>query len=170
MRPCQPPRKFTPAGRVARARLALDPPSFAAKRPRLKGSAAAGVRYERKALAQLAHDYAEAFVPQPWLQYQRQGNCDWQWCQPDGLIVELRRGLVTIVECKLRHTPDAWWQLRKLYEPVVQALFGAAHWRFSCVEVCRWFDPHTPFPEAIVNAAYPTVVPPNRFGVHIWAD
>jgi len=52
-----------------------------------------------------------------------------------------------IFEIKLQHMPEAWWQLRKLYQPVVEEYYKPR--AISVVEVCRSFDPAIPLPEDI---------------------
>lgn len=64
---------------------------------------------------------------------------------PDG-ILKIGDSLV-IVEIKLRHCERAWWQLKRLYEPVLRTMVvpGA---RVRCVEIVRSYDPDEPFPGA----------------------
>jgi hypothetical protein len=50
-----------------------------------------------------------------------------------------------LFEVKARFTSDAWWQLRKLYEPVVRAAFSPK--TLLSVIICRSFDPSVAFPE-----------------------
>jgi hypothetical protein len=76
---------------------------------------------------------------------------------------------MTIAEIKLKHTADAWWQLRRLYEPVLAKLFGADQWRFSFLEIVRWYDPHTAFPQAHALIREPSRMTPGALGVHIWS-
>jgi hypothetical protein len=91
-----------------------------------------------------------------------------RWCQPDALILQPRDGLLTIVEVKYQHTPDAWWQLRELYLPVVSLAFGP-DWRIAMLEVVKWYDPHVSFPETPLLTPDPLRPPHGRIGVHIWA-
>jgi hypothetical protein len=60
----------------------------------------------------------------------------------DGLL--LHNEHVVVVESKLRHTLDAWHQLRNLYYPVVLASFARP---VRLLEVCRYYDPSVCFPE-----------------------
>ena len=110
---------------------------------------------------------------QPWLRFAQllpagARSRSWSWCQPDGLDIDIRRGLITIVEFKLQHTSAAWWQTRQLYEPVVKAVFGAAQWAFSIVEIVKWFDPDTAFPERFSFIPSLADARPGAFHVHIW--
>lgn len=91
-----------------------------------------------------------------------------RWCQTDGLLIQPQGGLITIVEIKYQHTPDAWFQLRELYEPVVRRAFGPA-WEVALLEVVKWYDPSTFFPERHLMCADPLHPPIGSIGVHIWA-
>lgn len=87
--------------------------------------------------------------------------------RPDGLLIHAYG--VFIFEIKYQHCPEAWWQLEKLYKRASEKLF---HRPISLVEVCRTYDPATPFPCEV------TLVPdlndwvsqprPDHFGVHVW--
>ena len=88
------------------------------------------------------------------------------WCQPDGLLVDLAAQTITIIEIKLRHTVIAWHQLRQLYEPVMRHLMGP-QWGYSVLEIVRWYDGRTPFPEKVQLVRDITKVPADVFGVHI---
>ena len=103
-----------------------------------------GLRYEEKVQRFLSESLRTLYHAAPFLHF-RDGH-DRRTCVPDGLHFDIS-GRTTIFEIKSQHMPDAWWQLRKLYEPVVQQL------RFtnvvSCVEVTKSFDPSMGFPEEV---------------------
>ena len=63
----------------------------------------------------------------------------------DGLF--LAGEAVAIFKIKYSFTPDAWWRLRKLYEPVVRKALNPK--RLGLFVICRNFDPHVPFPETV---------------------
>lgn len=161
---CPAPRGFRPAGEVVRAWFSDEAPCFR-KAKRVKSVRAAGIRYERKALAHLCAEYSE-FVPSPWLRFEN-GSSRSRWCQPDGVLLDIKQGRIVLVECKLQHTSNAWWQTRRLYEPVLQKIFGTA-WKYSVVEMVRWFDPAVTFPETFSFAEDLFDVEPGAFGIHIW--
>lgn len=74
---------------------------------------------------------------------------------------------VGIVEVKLSHTNSAWWQVRKLYEPIIRFMFP--HATVSALEVTRFYDPHqNRFPEPIVPIEDPLEVPIGKFGMHLY--
>lgn len=66
----------------------------------------------------------------------------WRVCRPDGVYLD--GDTIYLFEVKIRHTADAWWQLHRLYKPVLEQL--APGKRIICIEVCRNFDPAVHFP------------------------
>jgi hypothetical protein len=60
------------------------------------------------------------------------------YCQPD-FLVDCGGGLALVVEVKYRWTPTAWWQLRKLYLPVVARARAGVELIPLCIT--RSFDP-----------------------------
>lgn len=164
---CPAPRNFRPAGAVDWAHPDEHPPPFLLRPRRYRGRRALGIRYERK-----VHDYLNgacggverSYFPSEWFKFASGESV--RWCQPDGLILHLREGIVTVVEVKYQHTPDAWFQLRELYEPVLRVAMPG--WRFALLEVVKWYDPSTFFPERVVLCADPLQAPLGAVGVHIW--
>lgn len=121
---------------------------------RLAGSAAqkAGKRYERKAIAYLQERLGKAFLPSPWYKFHdRKGTL--RWCQPDGLV--LLPGIALLFEIKIGFTSDAWWQTRKLYEPVLRVAHGVG--RVAPFVICKSFDSAVPYPEAYLTL--PEILP-----------
>ncbi len=145
--------------------MVFDPPPFI-KPQRRRGAKAEGVRYEAKVHKHLA-EVCEYYAPAPWLYAHPNGTQDGYWRQPDGWIVDIPRGKITIVEVKVRHTDAARTQLRLGYEPLVRRLFGEDHWQYSCLEVVKWFDPHTYFGEAFRMVRDPAAVDPGWLGVYV---
>lgn len=111
---------------------------------RLSGTHAqrAGKRYERKAIAYLQERLGTAFLPSPWYKF-KDSKGALRWCQPDGVL--LTPELALIFEIKIGFTSAAWWQLRKLYEPVIRAAYQPP--RIGVLVMCKSFDPAVPFPE-----------------------
>ena len=157
-----PPEGFRPAGKVLAAEFA-HPPFL--RRRRYTGRRAEGVRYERKVQAYLLESYQERYIDSPWLRFYAEGK--WRWCQPDGILLDVRAGTITIIEVKYQHTSDAWWQTKQLYFPVLRALFPESIWDFHFCEVVKWYDPSTVFPERVVLAQEVTLRH-TAFKVHIW--
>lgn len=153
---------FRPAGRVLSAGLCLEP---ALRKKRYSGRRLAGIQYERKVHTYLDSLYGERYIPSPWLRFFSDGK--WRWCQPDGLLLDFSRGILTVVEVKYQHTSDAWWQVRHLYMPVLKEIFPETLWSFEACEVVKWYDPATSFPEKVVLAQEPGLHHP-AFKIHIW--
>lgn len=164
---CPPPRNFSPAGYVTNPRLELTEPQFI-KLHRVTGARAAGMRYERKVQRYLFDIYPHHYIASPWITFEKTKGAKRIWCQPDGLLIDIRFGLITVVEIKLRHTSDAWWQTRQLYLPVVQRLFGTLMWEYNILEIVRWYDADTLFPERYKLCPEIGVLAIDKFGVHIW--
>jgi hypothetical protein len=53
---------------------------------------------------------------------------------------------LVIFEIKIAHMPEAWWQLKRLYEPVLRAWPRVTGIPIRCCEVVQAYDPHVPFP------------------------
>jgi len=159
-----PPVHFNPAGEVVEAFISPRQPPFIRTR-RYSGRRADGIRYERRVHAHLLELFPDTYLPSPWLHFKSAGR--WRWCQPDGLLFDLAHGRIIIVEVKYSHTSDAWWQVRRLYLPVLRKCFPEGLWRFEACEVVRWFDPLTHFPEPLEMAAE-VDQHGDKFRVHIW--
>jgi hypothetical protein len=132
-----PPRHFRPAGKVTEARWR---PGIAIPSQGLTEAQKAGLRYEAKAQMHLREVLGKRYFVAPTLSF---SNGESRICIPDGLF--WASSVVFIFEIKIQHMAEAWWQLRKLYAPVVAAF--PARYKVRCVEVVRVFDPSTPFPE-----------------------
>ena len=143
---CAPPARFRAAEGVRSAWPVGDGPfGRTPDLTRISGTGAQreGIRYERKALKMLATNLGEVFTPHQWFRFTTAEGV--RWCQVDG--VTHTPELTTIFEVKLRFTSDAWWQLRKLYEPVIRRAYYPKD--VALVIVCRSFDPAVPFPEPV---------------------
>ena len=79
--------------------------------------------------------------------------------------------VITIFEIKLKHTADAWYQLRKLYRPIVAKAYpGHA---INLCEVCKWYDPSIKLigeTEIVDNLWDWTNKPQTGFGIYIWSE
>lgn len=139
------PQKFRPAGDVQFAKLTAIGPFNTGKKVRVTGARAQGIRYEKKVHAEMFERYPQHYINNPWFKFFEREQL--RWCQPDGLLIDIKQGLIVIVEVKYRHTGEAWWKLQHLYLPVVRAQFGPG-WEYRCVEVVQWYDSATIFPGA----------------------
>lgn len=86
---------------------------------------------------------------------------------PDGVFLHPQFSI--LFEVKSQHMPEAWWQLRKLYQPAME--FKRPGKPCYVVEVCRSFDPAMPFPEQvelIQDLSEYKKSPKPSFGVYQW--
>lgn len=167
---CPPPREgFSPLVGVPRSVVI----TFVSTPQNLVGLTAAqknGLRYEQKAhlyLQETLQDYAVS------PRFNFRDDTGGRICIPDGLFYPLGMNKpVFIFEIKISHTSDAWWQLRRLYQPVVARYFANTERAVGVVEVCQSLDPATPFPENYVVIEdlrkWVEAGDPNKFGVFQW--
>lgn len=113
----------------------------------------------------MAERYGEYFFAGPWFSFLSASQR--RWCQPDGLYIDPFAGHILVCEIKYQHTPDSWWQLRRLYLPVLAAAFPPPAWRISCLEIVRWLDPSVEYPEPILLVRSPHEHVSPQIGVHI---
>lgn len=164
----RPPRHFKSVGAIEWVRYSATQPPFINGKKKLTGSRAAGIRYENKVHDYLTDLYSDMYVPSPWFLFKEVGNDRPRWCQPDGLLFLPYTGEIIIVECKLQHTTDAWWQLKMLYLPVIAAAFPEKLWKYGICEVVKWYDCATLFPEKVKLQENIAEVRPRDFAVHIY--
>lgn len=162
-----PPNNFAPAGVVEWVRHSPTFPPFLNGKKKSRGRRRAGEIYEAKTQKVLAEEFGGFYVPSPWFQFKSSGHERVRWCQPDGLLFDPLGGRITIVEVKLQHTAAAWWQVKLLYHPVLAHFFPPSLWDYAFVEVVKWFDRDTLFPERVQLLPHIALAEVNRFGVHI---
>lgn len=126
-----------------------------------------GIKYEEKVQQHLLSSFEDFYLPSPWLHFREEGEEQFRWCQPDGLLIDALKGVIHIIEIKYSHTSDAWWQVKKLYLPVLSKIFPKEIWRFECGEVVKWYDPDIFFPESVQLVNSP-MKSSNAFKVHIF--
>lgn len=153
--------------RIVSARWVAQPPPSLHGRDRKSAAQAAGLRYEARVQTYLLQRYGDTYVPSPWFAYRKGGDYYDRYCQPDGLLFDLDRGKIVVVEVKIRHCPRAAEQLLGLYRPVLASLFDGRLWSLGVCEVTRWFDKDIPFPVPVSFRSMPDEVEPGEFGVII---
>jgi hypothetical protein len=146
----------------------MNPPAFAEKTRRYTGKRADGMRCERKVKEWAGERYGDMFVPGPWFRYKELGKAQVRFCQPDGLLFAWDMRRIYLLEMKLKHTSDAWWQLKHLYLPVVAKCFPPSLWEYSLCEVVKWFDPAIAMPEKTRMVPDILIADPGDFAVHIY--
>ena len=151
------------------AGFAKEPPPFI-DNSRVRGVRRVGQVYDARTQGYLTQLFEGNYLPSPWLIFQaaNQPRPYLQYCQPDGLIFDWSRRVIVIVEIKLRHTPDAFWQVTNLYRPVLEHAFHGRRWHFRQLEVVKWYDPSTYFPCDVTMVSDPLLTPRKGMGVHIW--
>ncbi len=156
-------RHFKAAHSPSNARFCQEPP-YAGSRARV-GRRAEGVRYEKRVHKHLHKMYPGRYLEGPWIQFY---DPDMRVCQPDGLIIDVQKGIIILVEVKLRHCPEAYYQLRRLYKPVLHSMFPPSLWQIRCCEVVRWYDPTVKWPEGHILRENVHDTPRDTIGVHIY--
>lgn len=135
-------------------------PIFVPKK--VKGKKAEGLRFEQQVLR-----VYEATIPHfvSALPFRYSISNQSVFCIPDGLI--LYKNELILVEVKLTHTPQAWFQLQNLYFPVVEKALGR---KVRGVEVVKWFHPEVRFPEPVkvFRSLESFLITDERMGVVIW--
>lgn len=119
-----------------------QPPAFTRKQ-RLRGSQRAGLTFEKKVGEMLSEKFGDRVIADCWIGYDDMVFGE-RICSPDYLVIDVVRGLITIVECKLTHTKDAWRQINDVYFPVVARLFPGFDIRG--IEVCKNFEMSREYP------------------------
>lgn len=123
-----------------------------------------GLAYEQRVQDVLAAIYAERFFCNVPILYEDRAGL--HRCIPDG-VLRLDETTILIVEIKLTHTERAWWQLERLYTPVIRAMVGPSARILRC-EICRSYDPAVVFPSpaGLVNSLHR--LSDDRVGVLQW--
>ncbi len=134
----------------------------------MTGKRREGCRYEDSVQEHLSGLFGECYLASPWFIFWSAQEDRSRVCQPDGLLFDPMQKIIWICEIKLKHTTDAWWQLRHLYAPVVSAVFSPQVWDIRVCEIVRWYDSAISFPEKVALAPQVIAVQSNDFGVHIW--
>lgn len=124
----------------------------------------AGLRYEAKAQLYLRSALAD-YIEAPIVTF-LDGGSQGRRIIPDGMIV--RGKSLWIFEIKHQHTHSAWWQLRRLYEPVLRRLEGVE--RTFCIEMVRSYDPAAGFPEPVrvATSLLEAIEPSVEMKVFLW--
>lgn len=158
---------FRPARDVKRAKLIPAAPAFVREYTRKRGRRWHGIKYQREVDAHYAQRFGSSYISNQWIEFLDGTSREVRYCQPDGILIELARGRITVVEVKYSHTELAYWQLFELYLPVLRALFPPQLWTFAAIEVCSRFDPTVALPCKPVMRKELLDAIPNAFNVHI---
>lgn len=140
---------------VSAARHIPQPPPFLHGRDRKTGAQLAGLAYEAKVQEHLLRSYGDSYIVSPWFEYRLLGEGKARWCQADGLLLDLDRGKIVVVEVKLKHTRRAEDQLFTLYIPVLTRMFPPHLWDLCALEVVRYFDPSEQTLHPVIHRTMP---------------
>lgn len=126
-----------------------------------------GLKYEAKVQLQLQERFGLRYIPGQWWKYFTALGDGPSYAQTDGILLDPARKLCVLFEVKYSHTTEAYWQVENLYVPLLQRFLRNTDYKIAAVEVCKWFDPCTPFPVKPTLCEELTAVHPERFNVHI---
>lgn len=156
-----------PRGEIRYAARTHENP-HAGKRSRRTGAQKAGLAYQRKVEAFLgdcaAAGNVRGVVCAPWFHFVDDGG-QRRYCQPD-ILLDLPNFAQAVCEIKLRWTSDAWWQVRKLYLPVLRSVYP--HRELFPLVICRSYDPAIRIPEEVALVDHPAECRSDAFNVFVW--
>lgn len=138
-------KMYLPKGEIEAAWLFNGDP-YAGVRSRKSGAQKAGLAYQKRIGAFLNTNPSWSVAIGPWYIFV-DGSGARHYCQPDFLLWDEKKEKCIIVEVKVRWTADAWWQLTKLYKPVLRKAYPDCG--FCRLTICRSYDPHLPSPEEV---------------------
>lgn len=126
----------------------------------------AGLRYEDAIQRSLLERYPDgSYASAPHIHFQ--DDSGYRTCLPDGILT--LDGVKYILEIKRAHCALAWWQLERLYRPLVATYYHDRQVRVC--EIAKSFDPSIVFPaeprriQSIINL--PSLLE-SDFGVLVW--
>ncbi len=126
------------------------------------------MKYEDRVRKELVERFHTYFLPSTWWKYGKVGDPERvYYAQIDGLVINDRKRLVTIIEVKHSHTADAYFQLENLYVPLMAKWLERSNYGIATCEVVKWYDPATRCPRPPVLRELITDVKPNEFAVHM---
>lgn len=129
---CRAPRGFKAVKGCSWAKV-CDTPQFAQNaKGGIKGAKKRGLLYQEKVVRKL-EDRHEDWVGVPELWFKFKDFYGERYAQTDWIGINVELGRIVIVEVKLSRVPNAWWQLNRLYRPLVERIFP--YWDIAMVEV-----------------------------------
>jgi hypothetical protein len=129
------PKNFTPVEAIEAACI-CSAPSFV-NTSRCKGVQLKGLKFEAQVTSKLDRLDDWEGIPGIWFEFKDQTGH--RYAQADWVGFNFRKGVCVIVEVKLSRVAKAWWQLNKLYYPLVSHLFHS--WPIAMVEVVANMKP-----------------------------
>ncbi len=128
-----------------------------------------GLRYERRALVHLSAELERTVSWHPAFRFRAEGKQFDQFAIPDAIYLS-SSNVLTIFEIKLKHTADAWHQLKKLYLPIVSKVYPDVVGINLC-EICSTYDRGIRLPQTTIVETLTafTSAPTEFFGVYLWS-
>lgn len=78
--------------------------------------------------------WKDGLLVNPWISYEEVG-IGRKYAQPDGLVFDPFSGIIYLLECKLTHTTEAYYQMNHKYVPLLEHMFP--RWRIARVEIYK---------------------------------
>jgi hypothetical protein len=123
-----------------------------------------GIRYESKVQRHLGNLFPNNYTESPYIRFR--DDLGDRGCQPDGLLRFPNHDV--LIEVKVQHLPESWWQLTQLYRPLLE--FWKPGRPVSVLEVCGSFDPAMPYPckcELVTDLELWCSLPREELGVYV---
>jgi len=159
-----PPIHFTPAGEVIEVARTEPPPRPSSPPSYTSASKKAGLSFQRKVATRLVKEFGGAVTVEPWFRFRSRGSDRWRYCSPDAILLLPYNNLI-IVETKLTHVPDSYYQLKQLYEPVIRKHFGLVP---KLCSIVKSYDGATPYPEEHDYIFELSELNPDKIGILRW--
>ena len=126
----------------------------------------AGLAYQKWVVKFVESGDCSSFKVRPGIWYcYHDGECR-RYCQPDILLQDDSSKTLVIVEVKLRWTADAWWQVQRLYTPVLRRVFGP-DWTLIPLVIAKSYDPAVRIVESVKLCDDVFDVSPSLFNVMV---
>ena len=144
-----PPKKFKPVRGLQGVRLIAEP-TFAKTKGNVKGSKRRGLLYQKKVVEFLEDVVPQNWVPIPGPWFEFVDATGHRYAQADWIAIDPTTGFLCLTEIKLTRVPSAWWQLNRLYLPLLQRLFP--EYKIGMLEIASNIV-NFPLPEPVSLAA-----------------
>lgn len=119
---CYPPRGFKSVRGLSAVRM-IEEPQFAKTNGNVRGAKRKGLLYQEQVVDRLDALCGDRWEPLagPWFEFvDFSGH---RYAQADWIGFDIRSGIIALVEIKYTRVPDAWWQMNRLYRPLLAKLF-----------------------------------------------
>lgn len=127
----------------------------------------AGLEYEKQLKDHLQKVFGAKCRTGTWWKYTTESSAKVAYCEIDAYVILEKEKKIIAIECKLKHTMDAYEQLELLYVPILKYHYGPRY-SYASVEVCRLYDPTTgnAFPHSFIEDI--KEADPKNFSVMLW--